>query len=204
MLWYQSVPVWFQRLFPALVWEIPGKSSKDVYLTFDDGPHPAVTSFVLGELKRYGFKATFFVVGENARNHPIIIRDLEQNGHKTGNHTMRHLKGWKTDVETYVRDIQECSRYAGGDLFRPPYGRIRFAQIARIRSEYRIIMWSLLSLDYMTTLNRKRALSALKRKTRNGSIVVFHDSVKAEANLRFLLPPYLEYLHQKGYTCKTL
>lgn len=186
-----------------MVWEKPGVT-RDVYLTFDDGPHPEVTSFVLEELRRYGNRATFFLVGDNVRKYPSMIQELEKYGHVTGNHTMHHLKGWNTDDASYAKDIQRCADYVQSSLFRPPYGRIRMSQVRMLKPKYQIIMWSLLALDYRTGLDKKKALNSLMRKTRNGSIVVFHDSLKAESNLRYILPPYLEFLHQKGYSCKTL
>ncbi len=204
MLWYQSIPVWFQNLFPRLIWQIPGSETKDIYLTFDDGPHPEISMWVSEQLERYKMPATFFCVGENAKKHPEILETLLSKGHKTGNHTMHHLKGWNTDNTLYMKDVYECSKWVKSDLFRPPYGRIKKQQIEALSEQYRIVMWSVLSLDFDKKLNPDKALQGLKKKTKNGSIVVFHDSVKAENNLKYILPRYLDYLNEKGYICKTL
>lgn len=203
MIWYQSIPSWIQKLFPSLTWEVP-VSSRTVYLTFDDGPHPEITPWVIEQLNRYNMKATFFCVGDNAKKHPETLTLIKNEGHQLGNHTMHHIKGWNTNTEEYLKDVAECQNYTNTDLFRPPYGRISFAQIKALKQNYRIIMWSLLSCDFDKQLNQDEALKGLKKKTENGAIVVFHDSVKAEKNLRFLLPQYLEYLHQNGYECKAL
>lgn len=204
MLWYQSVPVWFQNLFQQLTWQIPGKTGADVYLTFDDGPHPEISIWVTEELEKYKMKATFFCVGDNVRKHPETLDTLLKLGHKAGNHTMHHLKGWNTDNASYTEDVYVCGNYVKSDLFRPPYGRIKIKQIKILAEQYRIIMWSLLSCDFDQKLNPEKALRGLMNKTRNGSIVVFHDSEKAEKNLKYILPRYLDFLHKKGFICKTL
>ncbi len=203
MIWYQSIPSWIQKLFPTLTWEMPD-STNTVYLTFDDGPHPEITPWVIEQLDQYNMKASFFCVGDNARKHPETLQQITQKGHQLGNHTMHHIKGWKTSTADYLKDIQLCEEYLQTNLFRPPYGRITRQQIKALKNDYKIVMWSLLSCDFDQSLNCESALHGLKNKTKNGSIVVFHDSLKAEKNLRYLLPKYLEFLHNKGYTCKTL
>ena len=203
MIWYQSIPSWFKKLFPSLTWEVPGDDNT-VYLTFDDGPHPEITPWVLEQLKQHKMQATFFCVGDNARKFPDTIDQIKQEGHQLGNHTMHHIKGWNTSTEDYIKDIEACQQYVSSDLFRPPYGRITREQIQQLKQKFRIIMWSILSCDFDKKLNQEKALRGLKDKTRKGSIIVFHDSVKAEDNLRFLLPKYLQFLNHKGYTCKIL
>lgn len=203
MLWYQSVPLWFSKMFPAMEWNIPGESGKDVYLTFDDGPHPDISPWVLEQLDRYQVKATFFLVGDNVRKYPETHRLILEKGHQTGNHTMHHLKGWETDTEQYLRDIASCRELVDSNLFRPPYGRIRRRQRQEVSKQYRIIMWSLLSCDFNPKLNPLKALEGLKNKTKNGTIVVFHDSLKSERNLKSMLPEYLRFLNEKGFICKT-
>lgn len=203
MLWYQSIPAWFQDLFPNLTWQLPGMD-KTVYLTFDDGPHPEITPWVLDQLDRYNMKATFFCVGDNVRKYPEVKNMLTKRGHAVGNHTMHHIKGWGTSIQDYISDIEQCNALTSTPLFRPPYGRIKPSQARILRKEYRIIMWSLLSCDFDRKLDTVKALDGLLRKTRNGSIVVFHDSVKAEQNLKVLLPPYLQFLHDNGFNCATL
>ena len=204
MLWYQSIPFWFQNLFPKLTWQLPGSDSRDVYLTFDDGPHPEISLWVAEQLEKHQIKATFFCVGDNVRKFPETAEKLIQKGHRLGNHTMHHLKGWNTNQQVYTKDVAACAAYVNSKLFRPPYGRISKAQIKLLSGQYRIVMWSILSCDFNQSLNPEKALQGLFRKTRNGSIVVFHDSVKAEKNLKSMLPRYLEFLNENGFICKTL
>ncbi len=203
MLWYQSIPLWFQKIFPKLIWQIPGRE-KTVYLTFDDGPDPQITQWVLEQLERFNVKATFFCVGDNVRKFPETYASLRAKGHQTGNHTMHHLKGWNTNTDEYIDNVEACRKYVDSSLFRPPYGRIKPGQAERLRSKYRIIMWSLLACDFEKNLDCEKAIKGLKNKTRNGDIVVFHDSVKAERNLKVLLPQYLQFLNENGFNCATL
>jgi peptidoglycan-N-acetylglucosamine deacetylase len=203
MLWYQSIPSWFQNFFPRFVWHIP-HPPKTVYLTFDDGPHPEITPWVIEQLKQHQVKATFFCVGDNIRKYPETFGMLKANGHQVGNHTMHHLKGWNTADGEYIADVEACHAYVGSTLFRPPYGRIKRTQAKLLLSRYKIVMWSLLALDFERNLNQEKALQGLKNKTRNGDIIVFHDSAKAEQNLKFLLPLYLQFLNEKGFNCAIL
>jgi peptidoglycan-N-acetylglucosamine deacetylase len=203
MLWYQSIPKWFQKLFPNLIWQID-TNEKIVYLTFDDGPHPEITQWVVNELKKFEMKATFFCVGDNAQKHPKTLQMILKEGHLLGNHTMHHIKGWKHDNETYQKDVSECAEYVNSQYFRPPYGRIKNEQVKALKNKYKIVMWTLLSCDFDQKLNQELALNQLLKKTKKGSIVVFHDSIKAEKNLKFLLPKYLNFLKENGYQCHTL
>ena len=203
MLWYQSIPLWFQKIFPKLVWQ-KSNTNRTVFLTFDDGPHPEITPWVLQQLDTFGAKATFFCVGENVLKYSDTYQTILAQGHKTGNHTMHHIKGWKTGTDTYLDNIKQCSKLVKSNLFRPPYGRIKSKQVIAIGNTYDIIMWSLLSCDFDKNLDTKKALAGLKRKTKSGSIIVFHDSLKAEKNLKEMLPLYLHYLNDKGFNCKVL
>jgi peptidoglycan/xylan/chitin deacetylase (PgdA/CDA1 family) len=204
VLWYLSIPKWIQKCFPSLVWQAPSTKEAVVYLTFDDGPHPEITPWVLNELKQRGLKASFFCVGDNVRKFPETYQQILNEGHITGNHTMHHMKGWSNSTETYTQNTTEAAQYIKSKLFRPPYGRISRAQIKALLPEYTIVMWSLLSGDFNPQLNIPKALNQIKRKTQNGSIVVFHDSIKSEAQMKQLLPDYLDYLIANAYTCKTL
>lgn len=204
MLWYLSIPKWIQKCFPSLVWQAPSTKEAVVYLTFDDGPHPEITPWVLNELNQRGLKASFFCVGDNVRKFPETYQQILNEGHITGNHTMHHMKGWSNSTETYTQNTTEAAQYIKSKLFRPPYGRISRAQIKALLPEYTIVMWSLLSGDFNPQLNIPKALNQIKRKTQNGSIVVFHDSIKSEAQMKQLLPDYLDYLIANAYTCKTL
>jgi peptidoglycan/xylan/chitin deacetylase (PgdA/CDA1 family) len=204
MLWYQSIPTWFQKTFPNLIWEKPDPEEKIVYLTFDDGPHPEISLWVVDELEKKNAKGTFFCVGDNVRKFPETHSEIVRRGHKVGNHTMHHLKGWQTKNSEYIDNVSACNELVNSNLFRPPYGRIKPQQVKALSGSYKIIMWSLLSCDFQQSLNCSAAFNGLKKKTKNGSIVVFHDSLKAEKNLKQMLPQYLDYLITNGYTCKTL
>lgn len=192
-----------RRLLPSLVWRKKA-AEKVVYLTFDDGPHPQITAWVMDELAKYDAKATFFVVGENAERYPSVIQQLQENGHQVGNHTYHHVKGWGISAAEYLTEIALCQDVIPQKrLFRPPYGRINFASIKQL-SDYEIIMWDVLTKDFMPKLDTIKALRAIKKQTVNGSIIVFHDSLKAEKNLKMLLPDYLKFLHDNGFKMKAL
>ena len=184
------------KIYKKALWK--KQSSTAVYLTFDDGPHPEITPWVLQILKKYNAKATFFVVGENAQKYPEVIGQILAEGHQLGNHTYNHLKGWQTPNTTYLDNVKRCDSVIKTPLFRPPYGRINWQVYKELSAKRRVVMWSLLSKDYLPGLNRKRALARLKKHTQKGDIVVFHDSQKAENNLKELLPKYLQFLVEKG------
>ena len=181
---------------------------KSLYLTFDDGPVHGPTEFVLDQLSRVSAKATFFCIGDNVRKHPDVFDRILSEGHAVGNHTFHHLSGWKTPVEEYVANVQQCDAVlqAGGKnppLFRPPYGRITRRQISRL-NDYRIIMWDVLTNDYARDLSPEACLRGSLAATRNGSIVVFHDSLKAEKNMTYVLPRYLDHFASRGYSFRSL
>ena len=189
---------------PQLTWtrEV---ADKEVFLTFDDGPHPQITPWVMAELDKVGAKATFFVVGENAEKYFSIVDEMQKSGHRVGNHTHRHIKGWRVSAKKYLEDIADCEDYlTDNTLFRPPYGQINFGAIPTIKKNYEIIMWDVLTKDYLPRLNVKRALKRIKKATKPGSIIVFHDSVKAETNLKVMLPDYLKFLVEEGYKISVL
>ena len=185
-------------LFPETVWRIP-MTEKAVYLTFDDGPIPEVTPWVLDVLDHYGIKATFFCVGDNVRKHPATFQQVVERGHSVGNHTMHHLQGAFTTTKRYVADINEADSYIHSALFRPPDGLIRWKQAAAIKGNMRIIMYDLVTRDYSQKLTREEVLNNVKRYTRNGSIIVFHDSLKSQQRLRWALPRAIEWLKDNGY-----
>jgi peptidoglycan-N-acetylglucosamine deacetylase len=203
-LYPHKLPDIFTTLFPSFVWKLSAETNNQIYLTFDDGPHPEITPWVMDQLESYGFKGTFFCVGENVKKYPEVYQSILARGHRTGNHTQNHLKGWKTENERYLENIVECSQYVDSDLFRPPYGQISPAQTAAIKNDYKIIMWNILSGDFYPDLNLEFALNKLKRVSKAGDIVIFHDSQKAWDRLRFILPPYLNYLKEKGFTGASL
>ncbi|MBK9523718.1 MAG: polysaccharide deacetylase family protein [Bacteroidetes bacterium] len=185
-------------LYPSLIWQMPGKE-KIIYLSFDDGPIPEVTPWVLEQLKKRNAKATFFCIGDNAKKHPAILRQITEEGHAIGNHTYHHLNGWKTKNPDYFNDIDLARKLIPSKLFRPPYGKIRVSQISVLKKEYRIVMWDVLSKDYDNMLDGDDCYKRVVNSTRSGSIVVFHDSLKAEARLRVALPKVLDHFSDLGF-----
>lgn len=176
--------------------------AKTVYLTFDDGPVPGVTDWVLAQLTHYQVGATFFCVGDNIRKHPGVFENILAGNHSVGNHTFHHLNGWKTKTEPYLENVQLCQPYlsAQSRLFRPPYGRITGKQAAALQeSGYRIVMWDVLTGDFDRNLPPEKCLRQSIRATGNGSIVVFHDSLKAQPNLMYALPKYIEHFLKEGF-----
>jgi peptidoglycan/xylan/chitin deacetylase (PgdA/CDA1 family) len=197
-MFIEQPPVPYRMLFPESMWRIPMKE-KSVFLTFDDGPIPEVTPWVLDLLDQYEIKATFFMVGDNVRKHPETFQEVIKRGHSVGNHTMHHLQGAKVRTRRYIKDIAEAHMLIKSPLFRPPHGFIRWKQAAAIKANMRIIMYDLVTRDYSKKLSGDDVLENVKRYTRNGSIIVFHDSLKAEKNLRYALPKAIEWLKQNGY-----
>ena len=191
-----------------MVWN-KSRLEKTIYLTFDDGPIPEVTPWVLKTLKAYNAKATFFCIGDNIQKHPEIFTQLKADGHTTGNHTQNHLKGWAVADEIYLDNIRKCSQWMESDLFRPPYGRIKRSQIREIQNSkfkiqngdqtLKIIMWDVLSGDFDIDLSPEKCLQSVLKKTSNGSIIVFHDSLKAWERLEYVLPKALEFWQKAGY-----
>lgn len=182
-----------------LTWR-KSSSSKVIYLTFDDGPVPEVTPFVLDLLDKYNVKATFFCVGDNVQKYPEIYAEVLRRGHKTGNHTFNHLKGFSLTTEEYIANVDEAAEYIDSRLFRPPYGRIKKKQIDKLQLRYEIVMWDLITHDYNQKLSKESIFHNVKRYSRNGSIVVFHDSIKAKNNMLYALPLSIEYWNSQGYT----
>ena len=200
----EQPPLLYRLLFPEAIWRLKRRNERSVFLTFDDGPIPEVTPWVLDLLDTYGIKATFFLVGDNVRRHPELLDNIKARGHAFGNHTMHHLQGMKVTSRTYMRDITEADRLIGSSLFRPPHGIMRWAQSAAIKHHYNIVMYDLVTRDYSRKMTPEKVLSNVKRYARNGSIIVFHDSLRAERNLRYALPRAIEWLKDKGYTFRTL
>lgn len=191
-------PLILRKLYSGTVWRMDN-NQKTVYLTFDDGPIPELTPWVLDILKEYGVKATFFCVGENVAKYPGIFERILAEGHQVGNHTFNHLKGWQTDTQTYLQNVAQCQKFTKTDLFRPPYGRIKKSQLKHLSSNYRVIFWDVLTHDYDRNLSPKKCLDNALKYTRNGSIIVFHDNIKAQKNLKFALPQYIELTLKLNY-----
>ncbi len=195
----ERTPKWFRALFPAsVIWRLPRKE-KTVYLTFDDGPVPEVTPFVLDLLKERGIKATFFCVGENVHKHPELFEQIKKAGHQVGNHTFNHLPGFKHTTITYAKNIEKADGYIKSPLFRPPHGQIRFFQLIKLMKKYKVVMWDVITRDYNRDLSGEFVLNIVKEYSRNGSIIVFHDSLRAEKNLKYALPKAIEFLVAEGY-----
>ena len=197
-MFIEQPPLIYRMLVPETVWRIPMKE-KTIFLTFDDGPIPEVTPWVLDLLDFHGIKATFFCVGDNARKHPEVYADIVGRGHSVGNHTMHHIQGSIVTTKRYVADIREAHKFVDSPLFRPPHGLIRWKQAAAIKDNMRIIMYDLVTRDYSEKLNGEQVFENVKKYCRNGSIIVFHDSLKAERNLRYALPRSIEWLKENGY-----
>ncbi|WP_367916354.1 polysaccharide deacetylase family protein [Leadbetterella sp. DM7] len=193
----------FELIYPRFLWRMPA-TEKCIYLTFDDGPVPEVTPWVLEQLEQFNAKATFFCVGDNIRKNPGTFQQVISAGHGIGNHTYNHLNGWKTPVEEYLGNMHKLEELYATRLFRPPYGRIKKAQARQILLHHRIVMWSVLTRDYSASLSPEKCLKNAIRDTRNGSIVLFHDSLKAQNNLRHVLPRYLGHFSRQGYRFEKL
>jgi peptidoglycan/xylan/chitin deacetylase (PgdA/CDA1 family) len=199
-------PLLLKWYYPSLTWH-KSRNNKVIYLTFDDGPIPDVTDFVLKTLKSHGAKATFFCIGDNIYKHPDIFENVKNDGHSIGNHTFNHLKGWATPDEIYLKNFQKCQELTNTHLFRPPYGRIKKSQIAGIRSllpNTRIIMWDVLSGDFDVNLDPGQCFQNVIKNTGSGSIIVFHDSLKAYPRLYHTLPRVLQHFSALGYRFESL
>ncbi len=198
-----KTPQVIQNLFPNFTWRIPTKE-KVLFLTFDDGPVPEVTPWVLEQLERFNAKATFFAVGDNIRKHPEIFQMIKEKGHSVGNHTFNHLNGWTTENIPYYHNVRHCAQLMDSSLFRPPYGRLKPRQAQFLLRHYRIIMWEVLSGDFDIKITPEECANNVLKNARPGSIVVFHDSLKAQHNLEYALPKVLEEFTQSGYRFEQL
>lgn len=199
-------PIWLQWFYPTLTWH-KSRKEKILFLTFDDGPIPVVTPFVLNTLKKFNAEATFFCIGENIDKHPEVFADVIEAGHKVGNHTYNHLKGWNFKDNEYLDNIKKCAQHTGIQLFRPPYGRIKKSQIKALKlvnPEVEIVMWDVLSGDFDQSITTEKCINNVLKNVKNGSIIVFHDSLKAFGRLEESLPIILEELSKRGYAFKSL
>ncbi len=206
MFYLVKTPGWVKKVFKNRVWDIE-TSGKEIYLTFDDGPHPEHTIFVLDELKKYGAKATFFCIGKNVVAHPEVYRRIVEDGHAVGNHTFDHLKGTKTQDAVYLQNIVQARKYIDSRLFRPPYGRVSNFIVKQLETpvyNLKTIMWTVLSGDFDKALTGETCLQNVLLNAKEGSIVVFHDSEKASGRLRFALPKVLEFFKERGYQFKAI
>lgn len=228
---FVKIPEVVKTMFPNFVWDIP-TSEKTIYLTFDDGPTPEITNWTLNTLKAYNAKATFFCIGNNVEKHPEIFQNIIKEGHAIGNHTHNHLKGWKTKTDDYLANIKLCENAFNDaylkfeklnpkfqisnskivnqksltvNLFRPPYGKIKSAQAKKLLAlNYKIIMWDVISFDWDKNIKEETCLNNVITKAGNGSVVVFHDSLKATKNMTYTLPKVLDYFSKQGYCFKAI
>jgi len=194
---------WMKWWYPSLIWEIK-TNKKEVYLTFDDGPDPEVTPWVLDQLKAHNAKATFFCVGENVDKYPEVYKRILEEGHTVGNHTYNHLNGWETDYEKYIVNVKKCGHTFGSHLFRPPHGRIKRKQIRKLKPRYKIIMWTLLSGDFDPNISATECSYNTVQYTDPGSIVVFHDSQKCKETLQGALPKILNHFSNCKWDMKAI
>lgn len=205
-----KTPFVVKKMFPDYVWEI-STNQKELYLTFDDGPTPEITHWVLDCLKHYQAKATFFCIGENVKKHPELFQSLLDHGHSIGNHTNNHIKGWKTKTKEYLENVRVAQetinnhllQSSNNNLFRPPYGQISLKQGKKLMGNgYKVVMWDVLSFDWDKSVSNQECFNYVTSKSKNGSIIVFHDSVKASNNMKYTLPKVLEYYTEKGFAFK--
>lgn len=202
MRYIVTTPWWLKMMFPAnLTWHIPA-TDKIIYFTFDDGPHPVATPFVLDELKKYNAKATFFCIGKNVQEQPELYQRILAEGHRVGNHTHNHLNSWKTDDKTWINNVKEAAKWIDSDLFRPPYGKIRAFQaklLQQANPPFQIIMWNVLSADFDQNISEEQCFNNVKKNVKPGAIIVFHDSEKALVNMKYALRETLRYFSGMGY-----
>jgi peptidoglycan/xylan/chitin deacetylase (PgdA/CDA1 family) len=208
MLYLVKTPNFIKRLFQNLTWEI-NTSKKVIYLTFDDGPTPKITNWVLSELEKHNAKATFFCIGKNILNHPDIFENIVTKGHAVGNHTNNHINSWKKQARLYIENVNQAQKILDPilnvtnsvKLFRPPYGKLTLSVTKKLlKEDYKIIMWDVLSGDFDQSISKEKCLKNVIKNTTSGSIIVFHDSVKASEKLQFALPKILDHFSKKGFS----
>jgi peptidoglycan/xylan/chitin deacetylase (PgdA/CDA1 family) len=198
-----SAPAFLRHLFPSFIWNFEGET-RNVFLTFDDGPRPEVTPWVLDELDKWQAKATFFCLGKNVEMFPDLFREIKTRGHAVGNHSYSHIKGWGMDTSAYIRDVDFANDLIGSNLYRPPYARIGPNQARMLSERYKVIMWDVLSRDYSRRISGKRCARNVIKYVKPGSVVVFHDSVKSARNLWEALPKTLRHIYEQGWQCKPI
>jgi len=205
--YFIKTPRILKQLFARYTWSF-FTDKKEIYLTFDDGPIPDITEFVLDQLKRFNAKATFFCIGDNIRKHPTVFSRIVNEGHSVGNHTFNHLNGWKSSNSVYIENTNKCENllpHQKTKLFRPPYGKIKRIQAKKLIAKgYKVIMWDVLSADFDTSISNERCLQNVLKNVESGSIIVFHDSIKASDKLRYVLPKILKEFSQQGYEFKAI
>ena len=198
-----KTPRLLQNLLPTFTWRLPTEE-KVIYLTFDDGPIPEVTPWVLDTLSAYNAKATFFCVGDNVKKNPSVFQRVLSEGHAVGNHTFNHLNGWNSENISFFHNVRHCAKLVKSSLFRPPYGRLTPKQAQFLTRHYKVVMWDVLSGDFDQTISNEDCLNNVMTSTKKGSIIVFHDSLKAAERMMFTLPKVLDHFSNKGYRFETI
>ena len=210
--YFIKTPRILEKYFSKYTWRF-NSNKKELFLTFDDGPTPKITTFVLDQLKRNNAKATFFCIGKNIQQNPILFQRIIEEKHAIGNHTQQHLNGWKNNTEAYINDFLRCEhtistlveKQQKSKLFRPPYGKIKKSQAREIlKKKYTIVMWNVLSADFDTSVSKEKCLENVLKNTKKGSIIVFHDSEKSSEKVQYALPKVLEYFSKKGYLFRAI
>ncbi len=199
----EQPPVLYRIFFPGAIWRIRPEE-KNVYLTFDDGPIPEITPWVLDLLDKYQIKATFFCVGDNVRKYPEVYQMVLDRGHRVGNHTFHHKQGLRSLTSRYVADVAEARAFISSKLFRPPHGHMRVHQFFRLKKDYKVVMWDVVTRDYSWRMTADEVFNVVKKYTRNGSVIVFHDSIKAGDRMKESLPRSIEWLLAQGYSFKQI
>ena len=206
MFYFVKTPGWLKKIYSGCTWQMD-TAEKKIYLSFDDGPHPVITRFVLDTLDKYNARATFFCIGKNVAEHPEVYQQILAGGHAVGNHTFNHLNGWKTPAGLYIENIELAQQLIKANLYRPPYGKISFRQMKQLAEKQptlKIIMWTVLSADFDKKITPEKCLKNVLQNTGNGSIVVFHDSERAFEKLQFVLPKVMRHFADQGYQFEQL
>ena len=200
-MWIEQPPQWFRSLYPGVIFRLPKSdgSRRRVYITFDDGPIPEATPEVLDVLDNFGIKATFFMVGQNIERYPYLFEEVKKRGHLVANHSLHHIRGFGISPETYLRDVEDCEKYLNTRIYRPPHGLLTPGQLKKLRKHYRVVMHDVVTRDYSKRITAEDLVKNVKRYTRDGSIIVFHDSLKSIDKLRTALPECLSWLKSQGY-----
>ena len=196
-------PKIIQLLFADFLWKID-TDEKVIYLTFDDGPHPVITPWIIDLMNKYDAKGTFFLIGDAVSKNPDLYQLYKTNGHQVGNHTFTHIKGWQSRKKNYLKEITQCSEVVESSLFRPPFGQINLQSIREIKKQYKVVMWDVLSWDFNTKTSAETCLSNVVNNSRKGSIVVFHENEKSMKNIMYVLPKVLEHFTKLGYKFKAI
>ncbi len=210
-LLFTKTPALLKAVYRDFLWKVH-TTQKQLYLTFDDGPVPEITPFVLDELKKWNAKASFFCIGKNVSDNPEIFQRIIDEGHSIGNHTYNHLNGWNTPDELYFENVEKCKLLIDGlvdlpenkPLFRPPYGKLMPSQYSKLKNQYRIVMWDVLSFDFDLSLDSETVLKNVLKHSEEGSVIVFHDSLKAQAKVEYVLPQVLAQFTSKGFKFEKL